>query len=104
MTKTIFGLPITGLMGTNPAISVGAVIAAVSFVVNFLIGQGIIGVPTPELQAFFDEHGTTLAAAAVSALALVQGWVTRNRVVSPATAAAIAPEFVVTTKQDGGIV
>lgn len=96
MTKTIFGLPVTGLMGTQPALSVGTVIAVVSFAVNFLIGQGVISAPTPELQAFFDEHGYALAVAAVSAIALVQGWITRNRVVSPATAAAAAPQLVET--------
>lgn len=96
MNKTIFGLPITGLMGTQPALSVGTVIAAVSFLVNFLIGQGVISPPTPELQAFFDEHGYALAVAAVSALALVQGWITRSRVVAPSTAASIAPQLVET--------
>jgi hypothetical protein len=87
-------MPLTGAMATNPALTVGGIMAVVAFIFNFLVAQGIIGPPTPELQALFDEHGVAIAGAAIAAWGLIQGWITRNKVIAPATLARLVPSLV----------
>lgn len=97
-SDTIFGLPITGLMGTNPAVTVSTVMGLAGLAFTVLVGQGVIQPPTPELQGVFDEYGDDAAGAAVLVWFLINGWLTRNSVISPKTGDKLRKQVVVPVK------
>jgi len=84
--KTHFmGLPTTGAMGTEPAMSVTGIIGIISIVVGIVVQLTGWTVP-PDVQDFFDQWGPTLVGLGLALYALISGWFVRQRVVSPATA------------------
>lgn len=78
-------LPSTGVMSTNPALTVAGVMSVVTIIVGFLVAGGYYQ-PSPEIREWADQYGLTATTLVVSACLYIQGWVIRNHVVSPATA------------------
>ncbi len=87
----IVGLPVTGLMGTQPAVTSASVMAAIYLVVTFLVTQGILPPLPPELTAITDQYGEVVTTAFI----VLVGYIIKNRVPSPNTAARLAPDAVV---------
>lgn len=79
------GLPTTGVMGTSPALTVGALVAVVAFVVNLVVQYFGLTIPL-EVKEFADQYGVMLAAVA---LPLITAVITRLRVFSPHSVAEI---------------
>ena len=77
-------LPTSGAMGTEPALSVGSLMAFVTMIATALAVSGVY-VPSPEVQGFFDQYGRFLAVLIVGAVPVVQGWLTRGKVYAPAS-------------------
>lgn len=86
---TILGLPITGLMGEQPALTIGGIIGFGAFVVAALVAFLGWTMP-PEWWVFFDTWGVKIAGALIIGIPIIQSWWTRSRVVSPRTAAKLA--------------
>ncbi len=82
------GLPTTGPMGKNPAISVGFLVAAAGTATALAVRQGWLQPIGPEMTEFFNQWGDDIAFwVSVTAIPVVQGWITRNKVPSPYTLA-----------------
>ena len=81
-------LPTSGAMGTEPALSVGSLMAFVTMIATALAVSGVY-VPSPEVQGFFDQYGAFLAVLIVGAIPFVQGWLTRAHVYAPASVQAL---------------
>lgn len=77
-------LPTSGAMGTQPALSVGALTAFATMTATALAVSGVY-VPSPEVQGFFDQYGSVIAVLIVGAIPFVQGWLTRAHVYAPAS-------------------
>jgi len=72
-------------MGTEPAMSVAGIMGIISIVVGLILQLTGWEVPR-DIQDFFDAWGPTLVGIGVALFTLVSGYITRQRVVSPATA------------------
>ncbi|MBA2707358.1 MAG: hypothetical protein H0U59_06100 [Gemmatimonadaceae bacterium] len=83
---TVEGLGSSGPMGGNPALSIAGIMSAVTLIVAFLATMGVYE-PSPEVRAFFEQYGVILAGLLIAAIQWLQGWITRNKVFSPATVA-----------------
>lgn len=81
-------LPTSGAMGTQPALSVGALTAFATMTATALAVSGVY-TPTPEVRAFFDQYGPFIAVLIVGAIPFVQGWLTRAHVYAPASVQAL---------------
>jgi len=82
----ILGLPVRGVMATEPAASVGAVMGVVALVVSIVVQVGGGTIP-PDVQDYADQYGALLVGAAIGLYSLVHGYITRSKVIAPATAA-----------------
>lgn len=81
----VMGLPTTGAMGKEPAVTVSRLMALASLAVAIAANRFGYELP-PDVRAFGDTWGLPLAGAAIGAWQLLQGRIIRNNVVSPATA------------------
>ena len=81
----VLGLPTTGAMGKEPAVTVSRLMALASLAVAIAANRFGYELP-PDVRAFGDTWGLPLAGASIAAWQLLQGRLIRNRVVSPATA------------------
>lgn len=81
-------LPTSGAMGTEPALSVGTIMLVVTLIVGFLGASGVY-TPSPEVRAWAEQYGLAAATIIVALWQFVQAWLTRNRVISPATMAGL---------------
>lgn len=84
----VLGLPTTGAMGTEPAITVSRLMAIASLGVAIAANQFGYQLP-PDVREFADTWGIPLAGITIGAWQLLQGRLIRNRVVSPATTLAL---------------
>lgn len=81
----VMGLPTTGAMGKEPAVTVSRLMALASLVVALVAKYLGYELP-PDVRAFADEWGIAAAGFVIGAWQLLQGRIIRNNVVSPATA------------------
>jgi hypothetical protein len=95
--RRFLGLPTRGLMGTEPALTIGGLVTFGTIIVA--AAAAFLGWHMPgEWGVFFDTHGKTVGIFLIGALPIVQGWITRERVVSPATAIKAATPPSITTR------
>lgn len=80
-------LPTDGSMGTEPALSVGAIMGAAGVIVYMLGSYGVT--ISPEIRAFFDQNGGAIALLIIGLVPVVQGWLTRGKVYAPASVQAL---------------
>jgi hypothetical protein len=83
-SPTVEGLGTEGPMGGNPAMTVGGIMQFVSMMVGLAIATKFY-VPSPEIQAWANQWGLTAATFLLTGWGLLQAWITRNRVFSPAS-------------------
>lgn len=84
----VLGLPTTGAMGTEPAVTVSRLMALASLGVALAAKYLGYELP-PDVRAFADTWGIPLAGIVIAAWQLLQGRLIRNRVVAPSTALAL---------------
>lgn len=83
---TIRGLPTTGKLGEEPALSVAGAMAFIGALIALLGAFGVIRL-TPEQTAAVMNNGPQILGGAVALYALIQGVITRGKVFAPASVA-----------------
>lgn len=81
-------LPTSGPFGTEPSLSVGGIMMAVTLVVTFLTAAGIY-TPSPELIEWGKQWGVLAAGGIIATMQLIQALWTRFRVYAPASLPAL---------------
>lgn len=85
--RSFMGLPTSGAFGTEPALSVAGIMGILAVVVGLVTQFTGLTVP-PDLQAFLDTNGSAMVSLVIAAYVFITGYLTRQRVVAPATASA----------------
>jgi hypothetical protein len=80
------GLPTTGAMGKQPAVTVAGVMALLSIIIALIVQFTGVQVP-PDLQQFGNEHGAVAVGLAIAAYQFIQGHIIKGRVFAPASLA-----------------
>src|SRR5678810_724182 len=88
LPRTIETLPTTGVMGTEPALSVGAFMACVAAVIAVLGAFGVLNLTDDQRLALMN-NGPVIIGTLVAVWTAVQAIVTRQRVFSPQSTATL---------------
>lgn len=82
----VHGLPTSGPLGTEPAVSIGGVMAFIGALIALLGAFGYIHFTPNQITAIMDD-GPQIIGGALAVVALVQAVITRQSVFAPASVA-----------------